>query len=30
MTFNMYVCILYVCMYSVYKADYKGAAAPIK
>ena len=27
MTYNMYVC-MYVCMYSVYKVDYRGAAAP--
>ena len=27
MTYKMYVCI-YVCMYSVYKVDYRGAAAP--
>ena len=36
MTYNMYVCIyvcMYVCihiMYSVYKVDYRGAAAPKK
>ena len=29
MTYNMYVCI-YVCVFSVYKVVYRGAAAPKK